>query len=245
MFDQIKNTLEFISKNHAIKFRLLVKNIELELSPMDLEKLKFFLIDENIVEDFDGEGNQFGREPRYKLTTYGHSFLTEMKEYEILDQILSYLNKNKTAYLDIQYICRQINAVFSETYRLRLEQDGMVECISDKSGYSYKLSRCGKNWILVKGGYRHQMTLSIEKAIIEYGTNRKKKTIPSQTINIQAENYFGNTNSTIEKQGIFNEVKKEEKKNNWLQVIYWIIGIFVSLTTLYIFFKPFILAKIK
>lgn len=246
MFDQIKNTLDFVSKNHAVTFNQLAKNTDLGLLPGDVEKLKTFLIEENIIEDFDGEGNQFGRESRYSLTAYGTKFLREMKEFEVLDEILKYLSTNKTAYLEIQYICKQINVAFSPTYALRLEQEDMVTSVSDKSGYAYAISRSGENWILANGGYRHQMTLQIEKSIREFKTTKEKMAVLPQTINnIQAENYFSATNSTIEKQGVFNETKKEEKKSNWLQTIYWIIGILVSLTALYSFLKPIILANIK
>ncbi|MFD0998676.1 hypothetical protein ACFQ21_05130 [Ohtaekwangia kribbensis] len=246
MFDQIKNTLDVISKNHAVSFKQLAKNTELGLLPADVEKLKTFLIDENIVQDFDGEGNQFGRDPRYSLTTYGTRFLREMKEFEVLDEILKYLVKNKTAYLEMQYICRQINVAFSPTYAPRLEHEGMVASVSDKSSYAYIISKSGENWILVSGGYRHQMTLQIEQSIKKFRATKEKMAVFPQTINnIQAENYFSATNSTIDKQGIFNEIKKEEKKNNWLETLSWIAAILVSLTVLYAFFKPIILDYIK
>src|SRR5689334_7890977 len=128
MFAEVKTVLEFVQQKHAVRFSYLFKNVVKNLSPLDQKKLQDFLIDQGIVENFESEGNEFGREAEYSLTHYGNRVLTEMTEYVQLDKLLAVLATYKgKSYLSMEELCKAANVPFSKTHALRLEGDGMVE----------------------------------------------------------------------------------------------------------------------
>lgn len=246
MYNDLKRTLEFITQKQTVKFSYLFKNLPLDLSVLDKEQMKTFLIDEGIVQNITGEGNEFGFEAEYSLSTYGKSFYKEIVDFEDLDKILYLLSDNKNkSYLTIQEVCKQINVPYSRKQELRLIGERMVDFTETKEGKVFEISIYGQNHLFVNGGYRKVLETFIEESIREFKIEKNMKENKEHPVHhhkhIHTENYFENKDSTILNQGTINKATKSEpKKNSFLQNLYWIIGIIGVLATLYGVIKNFI-----
>ena len=164
MFKEIKQVLAFFNANRSAKFSIVFKKLNLKLSERDQNRIKTLLISDNIVE----EGETFGTEPDYSLADDGMQLLNAMNECEILDQILHYLDNNDKSYVDMEFICKQCEVPFSKIYAIKLENEGLIENYAQtKDGDGFGITKQGKYFINVEGGYCKKLKMQIEELLMQ------------------------------------------------------------------------------
>jgi hypothetical protein len=235
MYYDVKKALEFIQEHKAVKFEDLFKNIIPGLSSLDRNLFQEYLVEQNLVANFDGEGKEFGQTPDYTLTKKGTALISKMQQAEVLDRILRLLDEKGTdSYTVIKDVCDSLEVEYTKTYEVRLANDELVTTISGKEGKYYQISIAGEVFIS-EGGYTEELVNEIEVAIAN-GSERPKPSMPSvppvqHTTTITAQNYVANTNSTITNQTLNsgdenkrldsqkNEPASEESKIGWRKII--------------------------
>jgi hypothetical protein len=226
MFQEVKQVVAFLHANHAAKFSVVFAKVDIKISAVDQKRIKALLISDNIVT----EGETFGTEPDYSLTDDGRTFLNAMIDCEILDKILHYLDKNDRSYYDMESICQQCDVPFSRIYGIKLENEGHIEnSARSNDGDGFGITKLGRYFIHVEGGYCKKLKLEIEQLLME----KKQSEGQSVKYEITSENVIFNQNSSISNQTQSTSSGMKSDKKNWLQTIYWIVGIVLSALTIY------------